>query len=515
MRPRPARQVVLRPGPHFQRLRPHAVALRRERGPYIQIALFRCARAGHGLALRRFRAFLARQALPFQARALHAKVIRDLQIEGHHLRLQHHLLLRIPTRQHARRIVFHGLHLQCQRVARRQPVRILPGEDVLRVFIHRHRNRHHVAFFNRLRLAIHRSGCQIATRGEFKRGLRALHQAHGATARLNDWLRAVLQVLRQRQPRLQGLQFRPLRRHQVNRLAHIAHPQVQRRIELLRRQREIIAVRRQPGFHRGLILNLHRARLWRPLRVLAQRGLQVHRLRVGHDQPLRQLLHLRKRVALHVLPGREPACHRIPGRRGHHEERQHRHRHRRSRRPAPGPVLILRHRFIERNVLHRLRRLRHRRLHQPLAASGAEVHPRQFHDAQQLVAQARHLLAQQARRILQPALLPHPTMPFQRQPQAQHRRTGEQQQPAHPARRVKQTVQREHQRVAHGQAEHRRQQAFQKLDDPHPASKIRELGLKRRREGKRGAFVHSKQLRRKSSGCAAKRPRESVRKGTL
>ena len=108
----------------------------------------------------------------------------------------------------------------------------------------------------------------------------------------------------------------------------------------------------------------------------------------------------------------------------------------------------VRHGLGEVAVLDRHRRLLDRGLDEPLASTGrAFFHPDEFHDAQQLVAEAREGDLQQARDIFKLALPPDPAVPFQRQAQAEGRGAGEQDAEARPRGRLEKPVQHEDRQV--------------------------------------------------------------------
>ena len=112
-------------------------------------------------------------------------------------------------------------------------------------------------------------------------------------------------------------------------------------------------------------------------------------------------------------------------------------------------------------ILHCLICLSHRRLDKPLApAGGGAFRFSQLHDAQQLIAEAGKLPAQQTGRIFQPPLPPYPAVPFQRQPDPRHRRAEGQQSPAQPSGRFHHPVQDEHQQIGNGEPKNSREQSL-------------------------------------------------------
>ncbi len=143
----------------------------------------------------------------------------------------------------------------------------------------------------------------------------------------------------------------------------------------------------------------------------------------------------------------------------------------------------LRHRVGEILVLHGVRRLLHRRAHEPLAAPGRGlVVPGQFHDAQQLVTQPRESPPQQPRGIFQATLAPDPPVPFQRHPKSEHRAARAEQHQTQPARRLANAVQREDQQVRQHDAEDRGEDRLGKLDDPDAPPEVGELRFEHGRE---------------------------------
>ena len=115
---------------------------------------------------------------------------------------------------------------------------------------------------------------------------------------------------------------------------------------------------------------------------------QIERLRVRHHERRGQRLDLGEGKALDVAPRRRSSAQRV-ARGGAHQRRNA------TAASASAPAAAQphwrcrasRHGVGEIAILHRLRRLRDRGLHQPLAAArGALIHAGQFHDAEQLVA---------------------------------------------------------------------------------------------------------------------------------
>ena len=148
-----------------------------------------------------------------------------------------------------------------------------------------------------------------------------------------------------------------------------------------------------------------------------------------------------------------------------------------------------RHRRGKILILHRIRSLGHRRLHETLAPTrDTIITTRQFDDAEELISQAWEFPAQEPCRILQPPLTPHPAMPLQRQAQAQHRRTCEKDAASQPGGRVKKAIQREDNYIRKRQPKRCSQHAFRQFDEPNPPTKIRQLCFQHR--GKRKRCIH-------------------------
>ena len=125
-------------------------------------------------------------------------------------------------------------------------------------------------------------------------------------------------------------------------------------------------------------------------------------------------------------------------------------------------------------ILHRLRRLGHRGLHQTLAAAlRRRAHARQLHDAEQLIAQPRKGPAQQPRGIFEPALPPDPAMPLQRKPQPQRGGASDQQQEPQPAGVSITAVQHEYRQIRKADAEQRRREFLPRASPPTPGGENR------------------------------------------
>lgn len=132
---------------------------------------------------------------------------------------------------------------------------------------------------------------------------------------------------------------------------------------------------------------------------------------------------------------------------------------------------------------HRVGRLRHRRLHQSLApALRRVIGPREFHDAEQLIAEPRKRPPQQMRRIFHSPLPPNPPMPFQRKSQPERGATCDQQPEPHRRRRFKKTVERKNEQVGNRDPEQRGEQTFREFDDPHATPEIGEFRFQNRRQ---------------------------------
>ncbi len=231
-------------------------------------------------------------------------------------------------------------------------------------------------------------------------------------------LRLVTEIRRQPEPHRQLAQLRP--RARLRAASSCAHRprESQRRILLLRRKSERVLRRRRARWPPPADPRCAPSPRSGDQRVSgAKLQRQRERLRIRHHQRLRQRLDARKSVALHTrATACNPARKRIARRVIHQHQRGDRQRQR--CRPPPSPTADAAHAapHAEILVLHRLRRLRHRRLHQPLAPPRrADSMPRQLHDAEQLIAQPRKRLPQKSRRVFQPALPPDPAMPLQRQ----------------------------------------------------------------------------------------------------
>ncbi len=84
--------------------------------------------------------------------------------------------------------------------------------------------------------------------------------------------------------------------------------------------------------------------------------------------------------------------------------------------------------------------------------------------------------------VFEAALAPDPAVPLQRQAEAEHGGTGDEQRGTQPHRRLHHAVQREHKHVGQHDTEGRGQQALGELDDPDAPAEIRELRFKNDRQ---------------------------------
>ena len=471
-----ARQVIFSPSTDFDQLRRHAIAHGGEGGLGVERLFLRFTSRGDLVALGRF----VVHAAPFEADALNAEIILRIDFEGHHFGVENDLLRRFATCSEPRRLVLDRVKSQHERLARLQAIAILPRHRFLRVGGEFAEARRHLVAGNRLRLAIERSAGQFAARSGFDGGLRAFQHAHRSAAHLNHRLRLVFQIRRQLRANGERRELRSRPRQHGDFLAHIAERELHRGIILLRRQGEHICAVFERALNGRLAFEARFRALRRPARVFVELHRELHRLRERHDELFRQRLDASKGEALDVLPRHRPALCGIPRGVRHAESSGDGKRRRTRERPAPTSMPRLRHRVGKILVLHRLRRLRHGRLHESLAARGI-VMPRKLHDAEQLIAEPRKGALQQPRRIFELPLTPHPAMPFERQTEPEHCRTTEHERPAHPRGRLHHAIQHEQHDPRHQQAHETSQNALQNLHDPNATTKVRELGLQDRR----------------------------------
>ena len=414
---------------------------------------------------------------------MNAEIILRIDFEGHDFRVEHDLLGRFTTRGESRRLVLDGVESQHERFARLQAIAILPRHRFLRVGGEFAEARRHLVAGNRLRLAIERSTGEFAARGGLDGGLRTFQHAHRSAAHLDHRLRLVFQIRRQLRANGERRELRSRPRQHGDFLAHIAERELQGGVILLRRQGEHIRAVFERALNERLAFEARLRALRRPARVFIELHRELHRLRERHDELFRQRLDAGKGEALDVLPRHRPALCGIP--RGVRHAESCRERDDRCCAEAPSPACMPRlwHRIRKILVLHRVRRLRHGGLHEPLAARGI-VMPRKLHDAEQLIAEPRKGALQQPRRIFQLPLPPHPAMPFERQTEPEHRRTTQHERPAHPRGRFHHAIQHKQHDPRHQQAHEAREHTLQHLHHPNATTKVRELGLQDRRKGR-------------------------------
>ena len=217
-----ARQIILRPRAHFERLRRHAFARGAERRARLDTLLLRLARGGGLGTVRLFSLRAVGDALPLQAHLLHAEIIRRAQFKDHDLGLQHHLLLSLAARGQFRSLVLCRLHADHQRHPRRQAQRVLPCKRHFPLPLNRLRGTYNTSALHLRRRAVNFSLRQGAARRGLEGRQRAFQQAHHVAADFGDRLRLVLQVIRQLQLHIECGEFRARARLQFNRLPHVA-----------------------------------------------------------------------------------------------------------------------------------------------------------------------------------------------------------------------------------------------------------------------------------------------------